>query len=48
MRFWLPLFDSCAAPARARIMENPRLSPVLGKLEDLLENILMSSPRLIS
>ncbi|KAF4450133.1 hypothetical protein F53441_6690 [Fusarium austroafricanum] len=41
---FLPLFDSYAAPARAKHFEDPRLSPVLAKAETLPERILLVVP----
>jgi len=44
LAFLLPLFDSYPGPVRAENMSNPRLSPILGDMEDLPENILMVIP----
>ncbi|KAF5003384.1 hypothetical protein FDECE_10063 [Fusarium decemcellulare] len=43
-RLFLPLFDTYAAPARAKHFEDPRLSPVLAKRETLPERILFVVP----
>lgn len=42
--FLYPLYDSYAGPVRGENMLNPRMSPILGKLEDLPENILLVVP----
>jgi acetyl esterase/lipase len=39
-----PLMDAYAAPARAVNMDNPRLSPIVSKLETLPENMLLVVP----
>lgn len=46
MAFLLPLFDSYAGPVREREMENPRMSPFLGRVEDLPEDMLLVVPAL--
>lgn len=44
--FLLPLFDAYAGPARARNMDNPRLSPTLASLDSLPRNMLFIVPTL--
>jgi acetyl esterase/lipase len=46
MAFLLPLFDSYAGPVREREMENPRMSPFLGKVEDLPRDMMLVVPAL--
>ncbi|KAF5027445.1 hypothetical protein F66182_466 [Fusarium sp. NRRL 66182] len=41
---FLPLFDAYAAPARAKHLENPRLSPAVAKRETLPERVLLVVP----
>jgi acetyl esterase/lipase len=41
MDFLISLYDSYAAPVRAKNMDNPRLSPALASIETLPENILV-------
>jgi hypothetical protein len=44
MTIMLPLFDSYAGPVRAQNIENPRLNPILAKLDTLPEDILLIIP----
>jgi hypothetical protein len=44
MEVLFPLFDSYAGPVRAQNIENPRLSPILAKLDTLPEDILLIVP----
>ncbi|KAF4344845.1 triacylglycerol lipase [Fusarium beomiforme] len=43
-KLFLPLFDAYAAPARAKHFEDPRLSPVLARVETLPERMLVVVP----
>jgi acetyl esterase/lipase len=42
--FLQPLFDCYAAPTKVKNMENPRMNPVVAKLETLPDNILLIIP----
>ncbi|KAJ6787895.1 hypothetical protein PWT90_01878 [Aphanocladium album] len=44
--FLQPLFDSYAAPARAKHSEDPRLSPILARRETLPNRVLMIVPEI--
>ena len=46
LAFFEPLFDAYAGPARARNMENPRLSPIVAPLQTLPRNMLFIIPTL--
>ncbi len=44
LSFMLPLFDSYAGPVRDKERDNVRMSPILARLEDLPENMLLVIP----
>jgi acetyl esterase/lipase len=44
LQFALPLFDSYPGHARAKNMDNPRLSPVVAKAETLPDDIMLIIP----
>jgi acetyl esterase/lipase len=46
LRFLLPLWDSYPGPVRAANLDNPRMSPVLGKIDQLPDNILLVIPEI--